>query len=312
MIFHEVYGCYYNAVARILGEAVVGGLTEKRLWEIVNESGYAESVLSILPAIQNEQWQLVRADLSAPILYKPQMPLTKLEKRWLKTILMDPRIKLFSVTGTGLEDVEPLFLPEDVLYFDRYLDGDDYESFGYVANFHMLLSAIREKRKVEVIYENNKHERRAGIFSPMKLEYSDKEDKFRLLCLCGERPYTINLGRIQSVKRLDEQFSDDLSFQEQNHSKVLLRLVDERNALERVMMKFAHHKKQVVRLGENMYEVELQYDKADETDILIQILSFGPFVEIIEGESLKAELKRRVERQFATFYLDCSPMDRGQ
>ena len=34
MLFHEIYGNYYNAVAAILAEAVKGDLTEKRMNEI--------------------------------------------------------------------------------------------------------------------------------------------------------------------------------------------------------------------------------------------------------------------------------------
>ena len=34
MLFHEIYGNYYNAVAKILSEAVNGTLTEKRMNEI--------------------------------------------------------------------------------------------------------------------------------------------------------------------------------------------------------------------------------------------------------------------------------------
>ena len=54
------------------------------------------------------------------------MPMTELEKRWLKTILLDSRIALFLVPPKELNDVEPIFYPDDVVYFDRYLDGDKY------------------------------------------------------------------------------------------------------------------------------------------------------------------------------------------
>ena len=35
MLFHEIYGCYYNAVAEILRQAVDGELTEKSMQEII-------------------------------------------------------------------------------------------------------------------------------------------------------------------------------------------------------------------------------------------------------------------------------------
>jgi cell division protease FtsH len=43
MLFHEIYGNYYNAVAAILAEAVKGDLTEKRMNEIVIEKAFADA-----------------------------------------------------------------------------------------------------------------------------------------------------------------------------------------------------------------------------------------------------------------------------
>ena len=43
MLFHEIYGCYYNAVAEILHQAVNGELTEKGMQKIVTEKAFSES-----------------------------------------------------------------------------------------------------------------------------------------------------------------------------------------------------------------------------------------------------------------------------
>ena len=106
MLFHEIYGNYYNAVAAILAEAVKGDLTEKRMNELVSEKAFAESFLTIVPALKNGKWQFLDEELSTPLEHKPSMPLTVLQKRWLKAISLDPRIKLFDgrrgyKTGTG-------------------------------------------------------------------------------------------------------------------------------------------------------------------------------------------------------------------
>ena len=47
MLFHEIYGCYYNAVAKILHQAVNGELTEKGMQKIVTEKAFSESFLHI-------------------------------------------------------------------------------------------------------------------------------------------------------------------------------------------------------------------------------------------------------------------------
>ena len=44
---------------------------------------------------REERWQLILPDGTTPIKNKPSMPITLLQKQWLKAIGCDPRIKLF-------------------------------------------------------------------------------------------------------------------------------------------------------------------------------------------------------------------------
>ena len=67
MVFHEIYGCYYKAVSKILEAAVNGDLSANEMRRIVNENAFAESFLSIIPAIENEEWQLITGELKTPI-----------------------------------------------------------------------------------------------------------------------------------------------------------------------------------------------------------------------------------------------------
>ena len=96
MLFHEIYGCYYNAVAEILHQAVNGELTEKGMQKIVTEKAFSESFLTVVPSLKDEKWQLLKKDLSTPIKHEPSIPLTDLQKRWLKAISLDPRVKLIA------------------------------------------------------------------------------------------------------------------------------------------------------------------------------------------------------------------------
>lgn len=67
MIFNELYSAYYNTVAKIIARMIEGGASEKELNKIVCENAFGESVLTILPSLKNEKWQLARGDLSTPI-----------------------------------------------------------------------------------------------------------------------------------------------------------------------------------------------------------------------------------------------------
>lgn len=311
MLFHEIYGCYYRAVAKMLNLAAVGGLTEKKMYEIVAETAFEESSLIMIPALKKQEWQLLDENLHTPLKHTPDMPLTILEKRWLKTILLDKRVKLFLEPvpeNTELADVEPLFLPEDIVYFDRYADGDDYDDPAYIANFRLIRQAIAKRRKLKVIFRNGREQKRCEILEPVQLEYSDKEDKFRVLCADRQSIKTINLGRIVQCELLEDTFPENVRLKEREKKVLKFTLTDERNALERAMMKFSHYKKEVERRDAGNYLVTLEYDVDDETDVLIQILSFGSYIEVTAPDRMREELRKRMERQmalideFATFF----------
>ena len=64
----------------------------------------AAAYSGINACLKDGTWPLLNADLTTPLRHAPRMPLTTLEKRWLKTLLQDPRIRLFDVPAAGLED----------------------------------------------------------------------------------------------------------------------------------------------------------------------------------------------------------------
>ena len=102
MLFSEIYGSYFNVVAAVLTEATEKTLTAGKLTSIVQEKAFAESVLSIPVALQSGAWPLLDSDFHTILREKPTMPLTTLQKRWLKAILSDPRIALFDPDTSGV------------------------------------------------------------------------------------------------------------------------------------------------------------------------------------------------------------------
>ena len=80
---------------------------------------------------------------------------------------------------------------------------------------------------------------------------------------------------------------------------LVLELTDERNALERVMHHFSYLKKETEKLDDKHYRITLEYDRDDETEILIRILSFGPLVKVISPQSFINKLKNRINKQIS-------------
>ncbi|MBQ4607435.1 MAG: WYL domain-containing protein, partial [Clostridia bacterium] len=79
--------------------------------------------------------------------------------------------------------------------------------------------------------------------------------------------------------------------------RIVLELTDERNALERVMLHFAHFRKTARKLEENRYELTVEYDRDDETELVIRVLSFGPFLKVVEPEAFVERIRERLCRQ---------------
>ena len=166
MLFHEIYGTYYHAVTAILREAVRGNLTGKTLNSLVQRYAFGESLLTIPEGMKGEKWRLLHRDLSTPLENAPAMPLTTLEKRWMKAVLLDPRIQLFRPDMTGLADVAPLFTPDMVVYYDRYADGDDYQNPEYIRHFQTILQALRERRNLYISFESRLHAQPKLVVTP--------------------------------------------------------------------------------------------------------------------------------------------------
>ena len=297
MLFHEIYGSYFRAVSAVLERACAGTLTGKELTDLVQQYAFGESVLTIPSSLRDGTWPLLTEKLGTPLRHAPSMPLTMLEKRWMKALLNDPRIRLFAPSEAGLEDVKPLYRPETFVYFDRYTDGDPYEDEGYIESFRSVLTALREQRLLKVRFNGHSGVRHRYVCIPHCLEYSAKDDKFRLLADVRGRPMTVNLARLHRVEVLepyDAEKAKPLRFRE---CTLVMELTDERNALERVMLHFSDLEKETVRLDDRHYRVTLRYRKEDETELLIRILSFGPMLRLLEPAELVSQLKERLARQ---------------
>lgn len=297
MLFSEVYGTYYNVLAKLLEKAVEGSLTKETMNAIIREKGFEESILTIPEALESGVWPLIKDDLSTPLEHTPTMPLTNLQKRWLKALLSDPRIKLFDPPTDGLEDVEPLYPPNTFVYYDRYNDGDPFEDPGYIKRFRCILSAIRHKRWIRIQFDGHKGLPHYWKCIPYKLEYSAKDDKFRLISANKRDALSINLARINQCFMLDPYTEEEYRPKVMKKRILVLELTNERNALERAMLHFSHLDKETERIDENRYKITLFYEREDETELLIRVLSFGPVLKVIFPDDFVKKLCERLEKQ---------------
>lgn len=317
-IFSEIYGAYYRIAARLLS---LGSVSDSGVYDVIREDGFRDSALflpqKLLPQNDGSDWGLLKRGedgLLHAVVEAPPRVLTKLQKMWLKAKLSDPRIRLFLSDETlqrlskRLADVPPLYRREHFRVFDKFADGDDYDSKVYRENFQTILKAVKDRRLLKINFTSGHDRRMSRLCLPFKLEYSEKNDKFRVYChdIKNGKPDgggLINIGRIdqiipKEIYRGKTPSENDFFGRIRAKQPVKVYVSPERNAVERFLNEFAEYEKRVDRdLTSGGCTAEIFYDKQDETELLIQLLGFGAAVEILAPESFRKQAAERVRKQ---------------
>ncbi|HCT91426.1 MAG TPA: WYL domain-containing protein [Lachnospiraceae bacterium] len=315
-LFSEIYSCYYQVLRHLLCSQQE--ITIQKIRSRICNEGFAESMLSIIPKLESGEWNLFtrKGDLYLSKITAPfTTPLSHLQKSYLKAILSDPRIKLFLDRGhldtlnDMLAPVTPLWQPEQFYYFDQFIDGDPYDDETYRHHFHTLLQAQKKCRYVDIDYNGPTGKRVHHHYIPARLEYSVKNNRFRLIALKNIRRGNmkleiLNIARIQHVQPLEKTFpaSIDLNTlirRSYYREPLTLHITNQRNALERTMLHFANYEKNTVKINDNTYECRIYYNQTMETELLIEVLSFGPMLTVTGNERFLALLKKRLQKQRA-------------
>lgn len=306
MLFSEIYSAYYNTVASIISCSQQGKLDSDLLFKIVKESAFPESFMTIGSALETGKWPLIKKDYSTNIQNIPTMPLSILQKRWLKALCNDKRIRLFvsdevlERLKNQLQGVEALFNENDYYLYDKYSDGDPYDDPDYIKNFRTALEAIHQKKTISVEYTGRFGQQKRFICAPCKIEYSEKDDKFRIISKVRNRHSILNIARINSCELTENSKVDDISEEDlpdNRRTSVTLEIYNERKAMERVMLAFAHFEKSAVQISDDVYQLTLNYDSFDETELVVRVLSFGPMVKVLEPESFRNLIQERISKQ---------------
>lgn len=315
-LFSEVYNSYYQILQSLL--QYPGCFTLEDLKGKVKEQGFEESLLYLIPKLSSKEWSLCEKDGThyiSTLSDKFYVPLTTLQKSYVKTILLDKRMKLFlddeqrETLLSQLSDADVLWEESWFHYYDRFSngDGDNYENANYIACFRTLLSAIDKQCFVDIEYTSKTNRRIHHHYLPARLEYSVKNDKFRLLALeytknSRMRLEILNLDRIVKISLMDKKAERNVDLNaliRETYYKEPVRLLihDKRNCLERAMLQFANYDKNTTKLSADTYECLIYYNQKQETELLIEVLSFGPMIKVMGNERFLGQLRKRLDRQ---------------
>lgn len=320
MIFHEVTGKYYEMVDALITMAQETELNMAHLQKLIQQKGFEESMLHFLSRLTDETnsdyYGLFNrsGDTLQPIVkVTPHKNLTHLEKSWLKSLLEDPRIhlffkpELFKQLSVALEAVPLLYQPSDYVEVGKSNDGDLYTSEEYISNFQILLSAIQNKKLLNLEFNNAEGHKRTGAYAPVRLEYSLKDDKFRLIAVRINRGNAvffgkINLSRISAIEIIEHaKYPLNLEAFIRQHKMpepIEIELKNDRNGFDRCFVHLSHYER-VSEYNEetNTCRIKIDYYDIDEAELLITLLSYGPILKVIGPETFRKKIVERLLQQ---------------
>ncbi|MEO1769265.1 WYL domain-containing protein [Candidatus Enterococcus ferrettii] len=296
-LFSEIHSLYYQLMAQLLQTKTAD---EQR--ELLEQNGFKETPFEMSAYLteDKEGWHLTK-DKHTILKHSPKsFPLTKLEKAWLAAIQQEQKFSCFS-DPFDLEECEPLFSWQDIHYFDQFVSEDSFTG-AYAQIVRKLLQSIDEQQVMQLDYQAaGKQQATRHLFQPLKLEYSAKNNKFRVL---GKRKngrswktVTFNCSDIQSLEPAKDSSIEGMVWSPPRLCKIVCHLIDERSALERATFHFSNYRKTVERLGDNQYRLTVFYEKKDETELLINVLSFGARMKVVEPDHFVQLIKERLIRQ---------------
>lgn len=308
-LFSEIFGCYYKVITEIVNNSP---LSVDEIRNIINENSFAESCFHLLPKLETLPFIERKGNKYYSLLEnKIKIPITNIEKSWLKAISNDPRFELFAVDydKSKLDDIEPLYKQEQFKYYDKYSDGDDFGNYYYQKHFRKINAAIENSTPIKIIYQNPKGRITVNHYIPVKFEFSPKDDKFRFFAARIRNGKLIdyvclNIGRILDVRNSNETYKGKLNLEPHLEKfdceePVVVEVYNDRNAIERFMVEFSTYRKNS-EFDDNTQTctTKIYYRKTDEIEVLIKLLSFGPTLKVLEPERFLKLFKYRIKKQY--------------
>jgi len=350
-LFHEVHSVYYSVFAETLmyffsqtgkvsfTEDEISGIVNKELLE--NKSKYG---LKTEKNLRKELKELLLSNgflrkgykgniTDMDILYKRKyqvfgksffkdiLPLTKLEVRWLLTILDDEKMEYFLEKEEieaikeelldGENEVKKLPI-EKIFYFDRY---EIRENSFYVKGknneklfLQEVVKAIQGRNMISLKYESAQGKSKEGQFMPIIIEYSKRDDLFRgyFWSADEELMYIMNLARIEMLSILNKQTFDYTEaqkrleeYRKRNKKEIRIEFYDINNMADRILSEFAPWEKRCIYDRESkLYQLKIIYQKQDEMEMVVRLLGYGANIRILDKESsIYKEISKRIDKQ---------------
>lgn len=309
-MYHEIYGKYYQIIHNLLNSKPQ---TEKEINDYIRSQGFDESFLYLNAQMLVDEYHLFvkKRDLFYPLTNsKIPLFLTNEQRSWLNTMLFDEKVKLF------LSDERRNYYQKEfagnVLYDDKtyqylFQDVDKDEITPKMSNvFRVVKNAIMQEMDINLTFISSKNYYTHKKVAPYKIEYSMQDQKMRLIAVeyrNGEpkRIIRIKLASIVGYRMVERVKKIDFKYYLQEEvlkEPLIIEVYPILNGIERVFIELSNYKREAFYDKErNLSIMKIYYEKVDEMDLVLKMLSFGKVVKILSDGFIKEEVLRRINKQ---------------
>lgn len=250
-------------------------------------------------------------------MYKEIIPLSKIEIRWLKTIIDNSRERLGQfmseeeikvideVLGEYCPNLSPLPM-EKIVFYDRFhFENQNLKRESDVIK--TLLDCIYNQHTVQIKYLTMKNCVKTGEFKPIVLEFSKRNNRFQGYfqdCKSNDI-YIMNISRIETAIELLNEYDFNeaeqvlIEYRKNNTTSVEIEFYNERNVADRILTEFAPWKKQCSYDSETqLFKLTIFYQKQDELDIVVRLMGYGSQLRYVDKEHpVLKEISLRMHKQ---------------
>ena len=332
-LFNEVKNRYFQLVFRIINECA-GGKAKKEVLRIIdegefeqkvigkNQQSFADLILNRCSEDDNLNLLKEKDDIFYPSFENAgELPIpvrfTKIEKAWLKALLEKDGVRMI----LGKEPFEKL--QKEIGEFDSPIRDEYFEMTNiiklpaitdqeaYEKNFKIILDALAQEKPIR--YNNT--DRNGNVYYnklalPVSIEYSMRDGRFRtsMYSIDDNRPIMANIFTLSDLRVVDEEVGIDreeakklLFEQKYSEEPVILEVTDKKAAMERCFMCFSGMERTSRDLGNDKYEIRLNYYLFEEENLIRSIISLGPYVKVISPQKISDEIVRRVKKSISLY-----------
>lgn len=244
---------------------------------------------------------------------KELLPMTKVEIQWILSVLRSPLSNCFLhqaekdaiIANVKSDAWNEIFDINSIIYYDQFLDVKDVYSSDSVSDIsRRILKALHRKHKINVTYEDQYGRRFTDVCSPAYIEYSKRDNRFRLQVVCGDNTIkTFNFERIKEVNIIPDsnykhKYVKRIARESVKQHELHVVFTGDKNVPDRILTEFSCYKKRCVKWGDDTYRMILTYEEPDTKEIVIRLLSYGASVCVYNDTGkVRQEMIERIEHQ---------------